>query len=113
MPKTIKHQDWLEEGKNLFGDDFKVWAFVCPSCKTVQTANDFLELKIKPTDIERTIAFSCIGRFTKEKGCDWTLGGLLQIHELEVVMADGKLRRTFVFAEPQKKESDLWKFSFI
>lgn len=57
--------------------------FICPQCKLVQTANDLIaagagkDLK----EVEGFVAFSCVGRWTKDKGCDWTLGGLLQIHE--------------------------------
>ena len=77
--RTISHEDWLKEAKEKFGDDPKKWQFKCPSCKTVQTIEDFKKAGLEKNDIMSYIAFSCVGRFTKEKGCDWTLGGLFQI----------------------------------
>ncbi len=66
--------------------------FRCPRCKTLQAAQDLINAGAGRTidEVEKYLAFSCIGRWTKDKGCDWTLGGLLQIHELEVVTPDGK-----------------------
>lgn len=96
--KTYTHQEWIDEAVKRFGKDPKQWKFVCPSCNTVQTINDFLEAGIDHNDIEPYIAFSCIGRFTDTKGCNWTLGGLLKIHKVEVIMKDLN-RPTFAFAE--------------
>ena len=66
--------------------------FRCPSCKTLQSAQDLIDAGAGKTmdDVEKYLAFSCVGRWDKNKGCDWTLGGLFQIHELEVVTPDGK-----------------------
>lgn len=97
--KKILHKDWKKKGVELFGEDMKTWIFVCPKCKTKQTINDFVEKTDVPLeDIPGYIAFSCIGRFNEYIGCDWTLGGLLQIHELEIELDDG-IRRAFEFYE--------------
>lgn len=96
--KEISYDEWRKQGKEKFGDDIKQWKFICPQCKTVQTAQDFIDAGVEKEDIEGYIAFSCIGRFTKEKGCDWTLGGLFQIHETEVKFDSGKNRPVFEFA---------------
>lgn len=78
-------------------------AFICPICKTVQSARwlimagagkDFAE-------VEKFLGFNCVGRWTnagpyrkdspKDIGCDWTLGGLFKLHVLEVEdPVDGK-----------------------
>jgi len=51
-------------------------------------------------EIEKYLAFSCVGRFDPDKGCDWTMGGLFQLHELEVVTEDGKHNPRFEVASP-------------
>lgn len=61
--------------------------FICPHCQTVQSAQDFINAGV--SDWEPYIAYSCIGRFSKEKGCDWTLGGLFQIAKLFVIDDEG------------------------
>lgn len=74
------------------------WAFVCPMCGTVQSQNLLIH---SGADCEnrKMLAFSCVGRLTgkgspseekgKSHGCNWTLGGLFHMHELEVVTEDG------------------------
>ena len=83
--ESMLYEDWLEKGKNLFGKDFKKWRFKCPACGTVQTIKDFIDVGVEHEKIQAYIGFFCIGRFTDKKGCDWTLGGLLRIHRVEVV----------------------------
>ena len=65
--------------------------FVCPRCHTVQCADDFIKAGVGESfsEVEPYLAFSCIGRWDESKGCDWTLGGLFQIHELVVTTPDG------------------------
>ena len=65
--------------------------FQCPRCKTIQSAQDLIDAGAGASmnEVEKYVAFSCVGRFTKDKGCDWTLGGLFKIHELEVITPDG------------------------
>lgn len=65
--------------------------FRCPRCGTLQSANDLIAAGAGENleEVERYLAFSCVGRWTDEMGCDWTLGGLFQIHEYEVVTDDG------------------------
>ena len=50
------------------------------------------------------MGFSCIGMFNEGVGCDWTLGGLFLIHEIEVESADGKLQPLFKLAEVQEND---------
>lgn len=75
--------------------------FVCPMCGTVQNMIDLIRAGAGKTedDVLEYIGFSCVGRFTHHKppprekgsqlGCNWTLGGLFQCHQLEVVTDDG------------------------
>jgi hypothetical protein len=64
----------------------------CPRCGLVQSGQDLIDAGAGKTwqEVEKYAAFSCVGRWSKTKGCDWTLGGLFQIHELEVITPDGE-----------------------
>jgi len=96
----ISWSDWLAKGESLFGKDIIEWRFVCPGCGTVQTGIDLHTIGNVPHDkIEACLAFSCIGRFTKDRGCNWTLGALWQIHTCEIIYEDGSKRPVFEFAE--------------
>ncbi len=93
------------------------FAFKCPLCGTVQSAQDFIDagVGIDFARVERFVAFSCIGRFTgagpfhhknpPQRGCDWTLGGLFQLHKLEVLMPDGAVQRSFEIAHPDEAQA--------
>lgn len=76
-------------------------AFVCPCCNTVQSATDLINANagVDFESVEKYLGFSCVGRFAGAasprkvpdgKPCNWTLGGLFQLHTLEVVTDDGK-----------------------
>lgn len=95
-------------------------AFVCPACGTVQSMRDFIAAGYNPVDAERKIGFSCIGRVTGQgdagivaknkgqpwdKGCNWTLGGLLQIHRLTVITPDGTSHPSFELASPPQAQA--------
>lgn len=97
----MTHADFVAELRRRFGDNPLNWRFVCPACGTVQGAPDFYAAGFErgKGEVNKYLGFSCIGRFTRQgdagiaaknrgekwdKGCNWTLGGLLQIHELEV-----------------------------
>lgn len=84
-------------------------AFKCPVCATVQSLASLIKAGDDPKTAETHVGFSCEGRFSnagpwpgsKDKspgaearrairGCDWTLGGLLRLHNLEIIGEDGK-----------------------
>lgn len=76
-------------------------AFKCPMCGTVQSATDLIKAGAGKTfaDVAGYLGFSCVGRFTNAgpprkspdgKPCNWSLGGLFQLHKMEVVDEDGK-----------------------
>lgn len=80
--------------------------FICPMCGTEQSAQDLIDAGAGSTfaDVEKYVGFSCVGRFTgageprKEpdgKPCNWTLGGLFQLHRLEVITPDGQRHPLF------------------
>lgn len=90
-------------------------AFVCPRCKTVQSARDLMKTGAGNSmdEVEKYVAYSCFGRFTGAKSprkkpdgnpCDWTLGGLFSLHELEVVTEDGKRHPRFELATPEQAQ---------
>ena len=100
--KTIKIKDFVEEAKKRFGEDNKKWKFKCPKCGTTQSAEDFAKLdcfKDKKEEIDKYLGFSCIGRFDDKIGCDWTLGGLFQIHDIEIEDKNGKMHKHFELAD--------------
>lgn len=79
----INYEDWIAQLKSRFGDDAKKWAFKCPRCGNIQTAQDFIDKGIESP--EDKVYFNCIGRYAKGTGCDWSLGGLLQINKVSVM----------------------------
>lgn len=97
------------------------FAFRCPVCGTVQSMASLVAAGADPARVERSIAFSCEGRFRdsgpwpgdkdksrkaaerrKVRGCDWTLGGLFSIHKLEIEYPDGKVSPSFEIASPEE-----------
>lgn len=76
-------------------------AFKCPVCGTVQSMADLISAGAgaDEDEVEKFVGFSCVGRWTNAgpwkqgeapgRGCDWSLGGLFRLHEVEVVTPDG------------------------
>jgi len=95
--QIIKQKEWEKEGERRFGKKRRNWRFVCPNCNLIQSGQDFLDEGFKAEDVIDVIGFSCIGRWVKRKGCDWSLGGLLKIHDLEIELEDGNKRPIFEF----------------
>ena len=101
----MTQEEWWDEGVSLYGDDFSDWELICPACGTVQKPKDFLDMGMSKEESVPYVGFSCIGRFEKStKGCDWTLGGLFQIHELEIVTDTGHKSAFFEFATEENIE---------
>lgn len=91
-------------------------AVICPACKTVQSKADFVAAGMTEEKAEGYIGFSCLGRFTGAPGpraepdgkpCNWTLGGLLQIHDLVVIDNDGTRHRMFAVATPEQAQAHM------
>lgn len=100
-------KEFLEKGNELFGEDKRLWKFVCPACATVISCEDYITHGAN----DSAIAFNCIGRYMdncqrafsekkiiKGEPCDYTTGGLFNISPLEI---DGQ--RYFKFYEKDGK----------
>jgi hypothetical protein len=85
--RQISLDEWKAEAVEKFGEKVKDWVFECASCHETQTLKDFVDAEVENPDT--VFYFSCIGRWVEGRGCDWTLGGLLQIHTTEVISEDG------------------------
>jgi hypothetical protein len=91
-------------------------ALVCPICGTVQSLASLIKAGVAADKAENYIGFSCEGRFTDAgpwpsskdmtakakkrravRGCNWTLGGLFKVHNLEI-MQDGVTHPMFEVA---------------
>jgi hypothetical protein len=92
------------------------FAFVCPMCETVQSGRDLIAAGAGGDfdAVEKYLAFSCYGRWTgagssrKEADgnpCNWSLGGLFQLHKLEVETPDGKKHPRFDLATPEQAQA--------
>lgn len=106
----ISHEEFLLTMKDQ-GVPREHYAFKCVRCGNIQSAVSLVKYMSADEALAR-VYFSCEGRFTKERGCDWTLGGLFKIHKLEVLTEDkndpvcGILRTQPVF-EPASPEEAL------
>lgn len=95
--KKIKMNDWMSSGTKRFGQDMRYWKFKCASCGETQTLKEFQDAGIKGA--KNMFYYSCIGRHLEDRGCQWTLGGLVKIHKTEVVSEDGEKVPVFEFAD--------------
>jgi len=104
--KIYTHEEWAAEARRLFGNNAKHWKFKCCNCGHEQTIADFIAAKIEQPN--EKVYFSCIGRWTGGKGtmsnakqpCNYTLGGLLTLNEVQVRDEEGNLRNVFDFGTP-------------
>lgn len=104
--KTVSLEQFHTELKAQGVSSHEHFAFVCPMCGTVQSARDLIKAGAGETfdDVEKYLAFSCVGRFSNAesprktpdgKPCNWTLGGLFRTHKLEVETPDGEKHPRF------------------
>jgi len=108
----MTRDEWLEEGRRRFGEDFMAWKFVCPICGHVQSVADFREYKDQGASPD-SATFHCIGRYQescrrafgdyKEDGkpgpCDYTAGGLFRLAPVHIDVGTDEPRHAFAFAE--------------
>lgn len=103
----VHRDDFLRIGAELFGEDRNNWQFRCASCGHVQSIND-AKKRNPAVDESGWVHFHCEGRFLLPKpivGCDWTLGGLFRIHELEIFdPRSGSFLPSFLFAHDRAEE---------
>lgn len=104
--RRISEGEYHAELKSQKVDQLEDLAFVCPMCGTVQSARDFMEAGLGRSldDVWPQLGFQCIGRWKGApaprrepdgRPCNWTLGGFLQLHTLEVVDARGRKHPSF------------------
>lgn len=98
----IFYEDWKQQLIERFGEDSADWKFVCPKCSNVQCGKDFEEIGVSRDEWVFQVYYSCIGRSTKSKGCDWTLGGLISLHKT-VVFSDGNISPVFEMADVDER----------
>ena len=100
-------------------------ALKCPICGTVQSSVDLIKAGVgKDYDaVANYIGFSCVGRWNNagpfrhpkkyteaglpKQGCDWTLGGLFQLHKLEVITEDGEHCPRFEPCTPEEAQEHM------
>lgn len=118
MVEIVTHKEWLAKADELFGKDSagKDWRFVCVNCGNVQSATSMVEHnpELDIEDLANSVYFSCEGRLTEGRGCNWSLGGLFRIHKREVVTEDREHIPVFLFdgeQEAPEKLSDALEMS--
>lgn len=114
--KTITLEDFHSQLKAQ-GVPITHCAFKCPVCQTIQSGNDLINAGAGKDfdEVHKYLGFSCVGRFTGAgshkrdnppgHGCNWTLGGLLQVHKLEVVADAGDRHPRFELASPEEAQA--------
>jgi hypothetical protein len=106
VPEKIKLfesvEAWQARARELFGDNFLDWRFVCPICGNVASVREFKEAGC-PTP--NSSYQECVGRWlpkdrTKsafkgdgkvKKPCDYAGYGLIRVSPVRVVTPDGEL----------------------
>ena len=81
------------------------WAFRCPKCGHIQSVASLMCHGLSYEEASARAYYACEGRFTPATGCDWTLGGLFQIHTLEVVTPGGRSLPCFEPAAPEEAQA--------
>jgi len=92
-------------------------AVTCPVCGTVQSIALLTHEGCPADEAETQIGFSCVGRWNNagpalkgknpggdRTGCDYTLGGLFKLHDLEVEK-DGVTHPMFDIATPDEAKA--------
>lgn len=111
--------EWEALGTSLFGEDKTFWKFVCPICKTPQSAEDYKKARIPFEKCAGMIGFSCIGRSlpSRQEGimnpkkkngepCNYAGGGFFQLNPLHITDEDGEVHQLFDFYRQGKNEKD-------
>lgn len=106
-------------------------AFKCPICSTVQSMASLIRAGDSQDAAEKHIGFSCEGRVSGSgewpskkdnsakakarrlvRGCNWTLGGLFQLHNLTVTTPSGD-QPSFELATPDEAKELEAKFQSV
>lgn len=106
--RIITLDEFIGEMKSQGVSQSENIAFKCPSCGTIQSPQSFINAGVGANidEVEKYVGFSCIGRWINfGPKCNWTLGGLFQIHKLEVVTPDGERHPRFELATPEEAKT--------
>lgn len=106
----------IRETLNSQGVPSEHRAFKCPMCHTVQSSADFVAAGVGPDydSVKRKVGYGCIGIFTGAgspsqstpgQGCNWTLGGALKMHTLEIIDDEGGRHATFEPATAEEAQA--------
>lgn len=84
--ETMTQDELCEEMQHRFGPDPLKWAFVCPSCGDVATAQDFKDADADPNQVGKECLGRALGVLKRQqpeggyqgRGCDWTAYGLFR-----------------------------------
>jgi hypothetical protein len=117
--ERISHAEFVRR-LELQGMSREHLAMVCPICGTIQSMASLIKAGAAPEKVAEYFGSSCEGRFSRAgpwlsesattekakqrrlvRSCDWTLGGLLHLHRLEVMTGDGP-RPCFELATPEQ-----------
>lgn len=104
--ETMTQDELQTEMTRRFGPDPLKWAFVCPVCGDVATAQDF---KDAGADVNRRFGSECLGRSLgvlkreqpkggyQGRGCDWSANGLFR-GPMFIITPEGKEMPAFRIA---------------
>lgn len=77
----VMFDDWTKMIIEKYGDKKSNWTFKCPSCGHAQSMKDFEDIDEDPNNAY----INCMGRFDKDKGCDWAANGFINICKTTVI----------------------------
>lgn len=114
--RVITVEEFLAEARAQGAKANEDIVFVCPACGTLQSGKDLIAAGAGKTfeDVATQVGYSCIGRWQGAgdprpqhdgKPCNWTLGGPLHIHQLEIIAEDGEQCPRFELASPEQAQA--------
>lgn len=120
-PITWTQEELVAELTKRFGPDYRKWAFQCPNCKDIATAQDFMDAIGSPTSRSASdrLGQECIGRSLGAidksiskgqytgRGCDWVAYGLFSGPEF-VIMPNGNKVGSFPIAPAPEPVRRRW-----
>lgn len=111
-----KHAEFMKLFEAQGVSSYRHYAVVCPICGTVQSMASLVKSGAEKDVAPAFFGFSCEGRFNGagparkskdqgKRGCDWTLGGLFQLHTAEIEQEDGTIEPVFDVATPEQAQA--------
>ena len=78
--ENYTRDEWYKEGVRRFGENLENWRFRCPHCGNIASGAEFRNAGAS-SDV---IYCECIGRYVRQKGCNWAAYGLFDICNVHV-----------------------------